>query len=187
MIATRTLMVTGAVFVSSLFALSLQAQGGDVLDRTPFGFACGMTTDQIIHLVGRGAVTKTDGDALTLTTAPRPSAAFRSYLLAISPTQGLLRIDGHAASNNTVRSQYEDMREAISQTYGPASKVFGPTDDGRGYLYATFWKFKSTLPNRIQSIVLTFETDNSPLLLSYECSGYEEYAHSKKAQKQETK
>lgn len=164
----------------SLFALSLQADGGDiVLSPTPFGFQCGMTTEQIIRLVGKSALKEAQGDTLILTAAPRPNPAFESYTLIVSPERGLLRMDGLAApkayASVGIDFLYSDIREAVSRIYGPPKAAH--EDNSLGFRLAV-WDLKSTHPSGISYIAL--DTGKS-LQLCYECDGFKTYLASNDA------
>lgn len=165
--------------LSSLFAFSLQAEGGAVvLNRSPFGFQCGMTAEQIIHLVGKIALKESQGDALTLATAPRPNSAFESYRLIISPEKGLLWMGGHAPRGVEGYDSFINMRKAVSRVYGAPGRA--SEDNSSGFRMA-MWDLKSTLPNGVTAIVLDDLEDKDPLLLIYECDGFKTYLASKKA------
>ena len=94
----------------------------------PFGFSKGMTRGQIIALVGNDAVKDSPGhpDQLNVTVAPIPNHVFESYILVISPTQGLLKvvaIGRDIATEDTgseLMPQFNTLVAAISAKYGQA-------------------------------------------------------------------
>jgi hypothetical protein len=98
------------------------------LAQEPFGFDKGMTREQIIEIVGKNAIAKDKNDLpnnrLTLTTAPKAHPAFKSYVLYISPTEGLLRVVavGNPVTTDTYGSElqkaYADVVSGISNKYG---------------------------------------------------------------------
>jgi hypothetical protein len=97
-----------------------------VFAQGPFGFRAGMTRDQILNLVGKGAVVAADtkDDALALNTAPKPHSAFEEYVLTIAPQGGLVRVTAVGKNISTsvygaeLHSQFVDIRDAIAATYG---------------------------------------------------------------------
>jgi hypothetical protein len=113
-----------AVFVALLIVVCTPSFAG------PFGFERGMTKDQIVALVGQGAVEKESKDFggmqinLWVTTAPAPQKEFRKYLLTLSPTAGLLKIVAvgemldTSADPQLLLEHYNDQKSLLTQAYG---------------------------------------------------------------------
>lgn len=107
-------------------AFGTAAQNSSVTRPTPFGFSAGETREQILA-DAKDATIATDADGiLVLTSAPKPNADFRAYVLHISKTNGLARViavskpipvsDGSGAE---LTARYEATRNALAEKYGP--------------------------------------------------------------------
>jgi hypothetical protein len=166
----------------------------------PFGLRRGMTQEQVIQIVGNGAVKETKGDTLVLLTVPKPHPDFELYSLIFSPTDGLLKVMaiGKDISTNgfgeAVRSSFREIRNALLQTYGkpnpdldfvragsiwkePEDWMMGLRKDER-YLESAWQEEKLPLPNQIHVIVLeakALSTEKGFLELSYEFNGWDAY------------
>ncbi len=113
------------LLVGLLFSAVVIAQSG------PFGFQRGMTKNQIVALVGLKAVdTKASvGDVLRLKTAPKPETAFETYMLLISPDDGLVGIIAIGRDTRTgddgaeLKSVYDAMLQQLSSRYGGPSQT----------------------------------------------------------------
>ena len=178
---------------SSLFAQEIAG---------PFGLRRGMTQEQVIQIVGKGAAKETKGDTLQVWTVPRPHPAFEFYLLIFSPKDGLLKISAYGNDIKTngfgasVRTSFIEIRDAISQTYGqpeftsdflrsgsiwkePEDWMMGLLKEER--ILAALWE--KALPNRIHGIGLeavALSTEEGFLRLGYEFDGWHEYVEAKK-------
>jgi hypothetical protein len=178
----------------------------------PFGFAKGMTREQVIQLVGKDAVKKnTSGqaDVLIVTTAPIPNRAFEEYLLIISPTQGLLKLSAIGADVTTgdtgseLMSQYDTIMAAISTKYGEAkafntctgndtecdnSQFFMMTLHDKNRTVEVFWTLEKNGIHPATGVTLimasaNYSTMNSGYVrVSYEFEGFDQYADQKKAE-----
>lgn len=168
----------------------------------PFGFEAGMTKEQIIKIVGEGAVKESDGDTLILTNAPNAHRDFESYALKISPENGLLKIVAMGKNidtngfGNELKNAYKDIRAALVNIYGKpnhelnmlsnGSIWFGPED----WMTAVFKKERIlactwiglSLPNRIHVMRLDAAAKSKEigyLYQSYEFEGFEAYVNAK--------
>jgi hypothetical protein len=118
--------------VGSLLGLVLAIP---TLAQGPFGFDKGMTREQIIEIVGKGAIAKSKNDLpnnrLTLTTAPKAHPAFKNYVLYISPTEGLLKV---VAVGNTVTTDTygSELQRAFVDTISAVSNKYGAPKDSDG-------------------------------------------------------
>ena len=121
---------TVAMLVLAVVSLLLSAPAFAQNTPTgPFGFSKGMTRGQIIALVGNDAVKDSPGhpDQLFVTVAPIPNHVFESYILVISPTQGLLKvvaIGRNIATEDTgsaLMLQFNTLVTAVSAKYGQAN------------------------------------------------------------------
>lgn len=174
----------------------------------PFGFGYGMTTEQVVRLLGKQAVKEAKDDRLLLATAPKPHPAFEEYMLFFSPKQGMLKIVAIGKTIQTngfgeeARDAFIEIRDALQRTYGApnthdflkSGSIWGEPRDWMGGLLknervlAEFWDVKSTLPSHITSIELeakALSSEEGYLRLAYEFVGWEEYVDSTKA-KEET-
>ena len=131
----------------------------------PFGFERGMTRAQIIQLVGEDAVDikHSHDNTLRLKTAPKPNPAFESYLLFISPTQGLLKL---VASGTTVQTGdsgaelqtvFDAVVTGVSQKYGNPSKKMDFCNGGTGCTGSEYWMLSLMEKNRHISTLWDFE------------------------------
>lgn len=71
------------------------------LGSGPFGLHRGMTQEQVIQIVGKGAISEAKGDTLRLLRVPKSHPAFGLYSLIFSPKDGLLKI---VAYGNDIRT-----------------------------------------------------------------------------------
>ncbi len=145
-----------------------------VLGSAPFGFQCGMSSEQVLHLVGKGAVKGSHGDRLVLSTAPRTLPLFDSYSLALSPEKGVLAIEGRSSSNMGLSQTFGKLRDSIANIYGTGiTTTTGPSS------LSAIWRLTTIRMGNISDILLMTKptTDaeraaGSPsLLLSYVCDG----------------
>jgi hypothetical protein len=101
---------------------------GQAFAAGPFGFEKGMTREQIIQLVGKNAVDVqfSIGNILSVNTAPKPDPAFDSFLLLISPTEGLLSIDASGKltdSTAALQKSFTDIVSWVNHNYGSAAST----------------------------------------------------------------
>src|SRR5690242_8473129 len=81
----------------------------------PFGFERGMTLAQLSSLLGNNTLVKSSKPYMWQTTAaPKPHPSFESYLLIISPTDGLLKVIASGLTVDTSDSGTE-VRQAFEQ------------------------------------------------------------------------
>jgi hypothetical protein len=168
----------------------------------PFGFEAGMTKEQIIEIVGSGAIKESTGDTTIFSNAPKADPNFESYALRISPENGLLKIVAMSKNINTngfgneVKSAFKDIRAALVKIYGrPIHEMdllnngsiwTGPDDWMAGLLkgeriFGCNW-IDIPLPNRIRVIridVTARSKEIGCLYLTYEFEGYEAYMKAK--------
>lgn len=103
----------------------------------PFGFEYGMTKDQVIAAVGKDKVINTENYKvrnesyiLRVASAPKPDDRFETYMLIISPEQGLLKIIATGKTIDTsevgteLRVNFGAMRDSLSKKYGAPTKSY---------------------------------------------------------------
>lgn len=168
----------------------------------PFGFEAGMTKEQIIAIVGGGAIKESTGDTTIFNNAPKPDPNFESYALRISPENGLLKIVAMSKNidtngfGNELKSTYKDIRAALAKIYGrPVHEMdllnngsiwTGPEDWMTGLLkgdriFGCNW-IDIPLPNRITVIRIDATAKSKEigyLYLTYEFEGYTAYMKTK--------
>jgi hypothetical protein len=167
----------------------------------PFGFWYGMTKEQAIALTGKDSIKGVKDDSIEFTKAPKSHPAFESYTLIFSPTQGLLKIIAYGNDISTtvfgseVRSKFEDMKEALTATYGrpqvidhlPSGSIWKePEDWMMGLLkkertLAADW---TTDKYNLMGIVLeakALSREKAFLILVYEFQGWNQYVDAKAA------
>jgi hypothetical protein len=168
-----------------------------------------MTKEQVVKLVGQGAVKDSDvygDDVLEVATAPDPHPDFEDYLLVISPKQGLLKIIASGKKVRTTRygddlhDLFLETTAALVNIYGPVTNTFDflasdstwdePQDWMMGLVKGerrliSFWVFKTTpRPKHICGITLeahALSMEKGFLTLRYEFEGSLEYDAAKKA------
>lgn len=125
-----------------LFGVAL----GCVGQTGPFGFQKGMTRSEIVALVGPKAVDpRVKGEAMRLNKAPEPNAAFQEYLLAISPTDGLVRVVALGKLISTgddgreLRAAYADLVSDLTEKFGPPATNTDECDRGGALCRPDFW------------------------------------------------
>jgi len=174
----------------------------------PFGFSAGMTREQIVQLVGRGAVVEkqSQGDFLMLTTAPKPNRTFENYILIISPALGLLKVVAVGVTAQTgdsgseLQTLFADVVAGVSQKYGKPTETrdFCSGNDtecdnsqfwmmslkDKNRALASLWDFRDKPFNSITAIVVTLKSasiSSGYVTVGYEFAGFEQYADSKTA------
>ena len=164
--------------------------------KGPFGLCRGMTQEQVIQVVGKGAVMEAKGADLMLSTVPKPHPAFSSYSLSFSPRDGLLRIVALGKNIRTndfgdaLRSSFVEINDTISQTYGQPTITLDHVRAGSIWNQPQDWmmglvqkerlvaRWKTALPNRIHEIRLQaigITPGLGYLGLGYEFEGWDEY------------
>jgi hypothetical protein len=169
----------------------------------PFGFEAGMTKEQIIKIVGDGAIKELSGDTLLLTNAPKADSNFESYALKISPENGLLKIVAMGKEINTngfgneVKSAFKDLKAVLAKIYGKPNHEMDLIQNGSIWLGPDDWMtglFKREralacswteipLPNNIRVMGLDAVAKSKEigcLYLSYEFEGLEAYVKANK-------
>jgi hypothetical protein len=166
----------------------------------PFGFERGMTKEQVIALVGQGAVLRERGNYLVLKTAPKPHPAFEDYTLAFSPKDGLLKIRASgkeiqsSSDGADVKNEFDALRAGLVEKYGPGSDLQRQRSTGiwsdRQYLlmaikqkdamWATVWLFAvpSSQPDRLSAIaeeINATASNRGYVSVSYEFQGWNEF------------
>jgi hypothetical protein len=168
-----------------------------------FGFYAGETRSQIIGAVGKDNILKQSGDILEVAAAPKPDPNFETFLLIISPKQGLVKliatgkdIDADPAGH-LMKTQFTAMKTDLAKGYGDPSDNFdfldvkathrgtnqfmlSLTDNERSL--ATYWT-KKDFGNQITSVSLEgngLGNEKGYLSLEYEFAGYHNYLLSKK-------
>jgi hypothetical protein len=179
-----------------------QAQGAS--DSGPFGLRFGMTRDEVLQLVGKGAIKSEKDDTLRLTAVPRAHPDFEEYVLVFSPQQGLLKIVAAGKTIQTngygrdVQLAFGDIRDAISKNYGAAKTLDNLRsgsiwDEPREWMMgllkrertlAAVWESDSARALHLSGIVLeayALSTEKGYLKISYEFEGWDKYVDSLKA------
>ena len=96
----------------------------------PFGFKMGMTRDQVIATVGAKAVIKDEGDALTLSTAPKPYADLYAYMVLLSAKSGLAKVTASSkpmqvnSFGTELQEKFRTYEEAVRGKYGKPTNTF---------------------------------------------------------------
>ena len=182
-------MVTFGVLTTVAFA---QETSG------PFGLHKGLTQEQVIQIVGKGAVKEVKDDNLRLFTVPKPHSVFEFYSLTISPKDGLLKIVAAGKDIKTngfgesVHSSFIEIRDAISETYGQPKVTLDTLNTGSLWVETQYWMmgllkgervlgslWGKALPNSIDGIALegkALSLEKGYLVLTYEFDGWKEYA-----------
>lgn len=179
----------------------------------PFGFEKGMTQQQIIQLVGSGAVdTKfSRNETLVLNTAPKPNPAFEKYMLLISPTQGLVKLVAIGTTIETgdsgveLQSAFADIVMGISQKYGSPSKKYdvcsgNDTECSNSEFWMmslkdknrtldALWLMKEPASNSVTGIAVDAQVaslHSGFMNVSFEFAGFSSYAEARKAKQNDT-
>jgi hypothetical protein len=161
------------VISKALLAVLVLAGGGMVQAfGGPFGFERGMTRAQIIALVGQDSVNvkQSEANILVLTSAPKPQPAFESYILFISPTEGLLKVVANGKTITTgdsgaeLRDDFDSIVGGVTQKYGTNTKAFDSCNAGVGCSGEGNWMLALLEKNRALSTYWTrSENQASPI------------------------
>jgi hypothetical protein len=168
-----------------------------------FGFYSGETRTEIITAVGKDNILKQSGDILEVAASPKPDPNFETFLLILSPKQGLVKliatgkdIDGDSAGR-VMKTQFAAMKTDLNKGYGDPSDNFDFLDvkathrsanqfmlslTNNERSLATYWT-KKDFGNQITSVSLEgngLGSDKGYLSLEYEFAGYHNYLLSKK-------
>jgi hypothetical protein len=168
-----------------------------------FGFYSGETRSEIITAVGKDNILKQSGDILEVAASPKPDPNFETFLLILSPKQGLVKliatgkdIDGDSAGR-VMKTQFATMKTDLGKGYGDPSDNFDFLDvkathrsanqfmlslTNNERSLATYWT-KKDFGNQITSVSLEgngLGSDKGYLSLEYEFAGYHNYLLSKK-------
>jgi hypothetical protein len=170
----------------------------------PFGLHRGMTKEQVIQVVGKGAVKemKTDADTLRLNRVPKSHPAFEFYSLIFSSKDGLLKIVAYGndiptnAFGEAVHDSFIEIRDAISQTYGQPEftldfvKAGSIWTDPQDWMMALLKKerelsavWEKNLQSHLHGIVIEADAlsqEKGYLKLNYEFDGWDEYVDAQK-------
>jgi hypothetical protein len=167
----------------------------------PFGFRRGMSKNDAIKLVGRGAIERETDDLLVLKTAPRPHPAFFEYALFFTPLDGMLKLAalGEPVDTNgfgaELRQEFLRLVKDISITYGvpttydylKAGSIWNePRDWMTGLMKKervldVFWK--PAPASRIIAVEIeafAVSSDLGHVTLTYEFDGWSKYVESKR-------
>jgi len=183
----------------------IPAQGG------PFGFDRGMTRAQVIALVGQDAVDieHSKDDLLRLKTAPKPHPAFDSYLLIISPEQGLLKVLGSGKTVDVgddgadLKQAFEVVVDGLTQKYGAPTRTFDFCNGGTGCSDQQYWMMGLLQKNRkledfwelqgnpVHVTIIDLEAtalsmNSGYVSLGYEFEGWSQYVDEKKAKQNQS-
>ncbi len=218
-------VVTTAVFVAALsLAIGQEPPPSSSLEGTespklsslrhiggPFGLNRGMTVEQILNLVGRDSVVGHEQDPLGGTTlylsrVPKGYDEFESYVVDISPTDGLLMIMAigkviEASSDGAqLRGHFHSLVDQLQVRYGNPSdsndflKASSSwSDDARYWMISlkekervlsAYWT--KDLPSRLSAIALQTKAltiTTGIVILSYEFDGLDKYRAEVEAKK----
>jgi len=168
-----------------------------------FGFTAGETREQILAAIGKDALLKQVGDILEVVAAPKPNEGFDSYLLIVSPTQGLVKLIASGkdidedANGAVIRAKFTKLKTDLSAVYGPPSDSFDFLKSGstlkrpKDFMMAltrnertlsAYWT-KKDFGNDIVSVELECDglgDAKGYLSLEFEFSGYHDYLVKKK-------
>ncbi|HKW76804.1 MAG TPA: hypothetical protein VJN64_14835 [Terriglobales bacterium] len=166
----------------------------------PFGFQYGMTRQQVIDKLGKGAIVDDSDGHLAFNTAPNPHPDFSLYVVVFSPEKGLLKVS--AISNDIVtaedgaelKSKFHYIRDALIKKYGKAEQEFdfckGNDVECQSQFYmmelqdknrvlSSFWSTAhSSLPGHIHTILVDTKSANlhsGYITLSYEFDGWDAF------------
>jgi hypothetical protein len=163
----------------------------------PFGFHKGMTRKDIVSAVGAGNIKQENDDRLVVTTAPRPNPMFESYLLLVSPNEGLLKVAAIGKNIDTgdsgmeVHSAFDDALKGVTQKYGKPTQVYDNCN-GTGCDDLRYWMLSLLEKNRnlsafwdldfakIMIEAKALRLDSGYVTFDLEFPGFEAYAQSKK-------
>ena len=125
--------------------LCLSTQSFSQEKSGPFGLEAGMTKEQILKIVGDGAVKASEGDAFLLTGVPEAHPDFETYTLLISPESGLLKIlaVGKSITTNArgtdMKDAYDSLKGALTSTYGKPNHELDMVSNGSIWIYPDDW------------------------------------------------
>jgi hypothetical protein len=168
---------------------------------TPFGFATGMTKQQVIAKLGKAAVMTDSGVAVTFNTAPNPHPDFEVYACSFSPEKGLLKVVAISRDIRTsddgseLQSKFHSVRDALADKYGKPEKDFDfckandvecrseyymmELKEQNRYL-SSYWQAASgKLPLNIHTIAVEANAlgiNKGYISVGYEFAGWEEFA-----------
>ena len=175
---------------------------------TPFGFYAGMTRAQVIALVGKDGFKEPPEypNLMKVNTSPIPNRTFESYLLIISPSQGLLKISAVGKDVTTgddgseVMSAFNTVVDALRTKYGAPTDKFNncsgndtECDDSQYFMLslrhsirtvAAYWGMNRHI-NGIASIAVKLHPasmNSGYVTVGYEFEGFEQYADQKTAE-----
>jgi hypothetical protein len=176
----------------------------------PFGFERGMSKDDVMKAVGKGALMEVRGDVYVLSRAPNPHPDFNRYALVISPELGVVKIAAFSESiftNNygeRLRAKFDDLRIALDKKYGTSEvldysregAVWGdnPRDMMMGLLtgdrlYEAYWTMRVPDKTRLVGVSLSGSANSNnagSLSITYEYVGFADYLRSKKTRAADT-
>ena len=193
-----------------LVFLCLSTQSYSQEKSGPFGLEAGMTKEQILKIVGDGAIKASDGDVLLLTAVPEAHPDFETYTLLICPEKGLLKILAMSKSVNTnvrgteLKSAYDSLKASLATTYGKPNHALDMVSNGSIWIYPDDWMaglakseralasswMDIPLPNKLRFIRLDAAAKSKTvgyLNLTYEFEGLEAYMKSKEAKEPKPK
>ncbi|MGD0124518.1 MAG: hypothetical protein ABSF46_04100 [Terriglobia bacterium] len=171
-------VVMSATMLAGDNSYRVTSDGRPVLDTSPprtvvyggpFGFEKGMTRAQIVELVGKDAI-HTDpsrDDVLWLNTAPKSHPAFASYILIISPENGLLKVVGVGKTidvgddGSDLREAFEETVTGVAQEYGMPKDSFDFCAGGTECDSARFWM--TSLLNKNRTLSDVWDLASNPL------------------------
>jgi len=156
--------------ILTLVAQSSTQSSGQTKPTGPFGLQRGMTRQQIINLVGKDAVdtAHSHDEFLRVTAVPKPNRAFDSYLLIISPTDGLVKLLASGVSVETgdagaeLKEAFNTVVVGVSQKYGDTKSNFDTcTGSDVECSNAQFWMMSLKSKNR--TVAAFWELTKQPI------------------------
>jgi hypothetical protein len=158
--------------------------------ESPFGFERGMTKEQVVARLGRGAVVEERDNALFLKTAPKPQQEAHEYLVFFSPTAGLLKVVAYSAEMETsvygeqARKRFFEFRNAVVRNYGSATSEYTLKTD---LAPSSCWQFNPARRGVVAICVkvqpVSDDQHRTKVMVAYEFTGWDAYADARGAAK----
>lgn len=202
----RLLTTALAILLCSTALMPQDKSPGAPVKSGPFGFEKGMTLDQITAAIGTKAIVKRDEPLVTVSTAPKPHSMFTSYVLIISPNDGLLKIMATSVDIATgvhgreVHTEFSKINGALREIYGAPTEGFDsllPNSLWKGPQYwmmgllkrdrklVSFWNLNND-ETKLSGISLEARgrsLESGYLLLIYEFDGFSKFSDAEKKKK----
>ena len=135
-------LVVGLGMTSLLFTAGLMARPNGFgnlnssVQVTPpglgFGLTAGMTKLQLVASVGRSALIKDQGDVIWLSSAPIPDEDFNTYVVYVSATTGISKVNAISRrvaivpDPEELKTKYNQIRNSMESRYGASTTLLTP-------------------------------------------------------------